>query len=127
MIVISTVASLGGLILALVIYGAGSKTDRLETKLPPVYGLAKSRFYFDELYNGYIRLVQDRVANMIGFFDTLFISGLLVRGSAGLAGLLGMGARRLHTGSVATYVWWFFAGLVLFGAYAGGFLDRIFQ
>ncbi|NDV62423.1 NADH-quinone oxidoreductase subunit L [Puniceicoccales bacterium CK1056] len=127
MIIISTVASFGGLILARIIYGAGSTTDTLEAKIPPVYALAKSRFYFDEMYNGYVRLIQDRVANIIGFFDTLFISGMLVRGSAGLAGLLGIAARRMHTGSVATYVWWFFAGLVLFGAYAGGFLDRIFQ
>ena len=127
MFIISLVASIGGLGLARFFYGAGSATDRLEEKLSPAHGLAKSRFFFDEIYNGYVRTVQDRVANVIGFLDTLLISGLLVRGSAGLAGLLGIGARRLHTGSVATYVWWFFAGLVLFGAYAGGFLDRIFQ
>jgi NADH-quinone oxidoreductase subunit L len=127
MIIISAVASIAGLVLARVIYGAGSKTDTLETRLPPVYAIAKSRFFFDEVYLYYVKKVQDRLADIVGFLDTLFISGVLVRGTAGVAGLLGVVARRMHTGSVATYVWWFFAGLLLFGAYAGGFLDGIFQ
>jgi NADH-quinone oxidoreductase subunit L len=116
-----------GLVLARVIYGSGAKTDKVQTTLPPVYAISRSRFYFDELYLFYVKKVQDRVADILGFLDTLFISGVLVRGTAGVAGLLGVIARRMHTGSVATYVWWFFAGLVLFGAYAGGFLDGIFQ
>ena len=65
-----------------------------------------------------MKKVQDRVADILSFLDTFLISGVLVRGAAGTAGLLGLVARRLHTGSVATYVWWFFFGLVLFGAYA---------
>lgn len=127
MIIISAAASIGGLVLARVLYGAGAETDKLEKTAPPVYALAKSKFYFDEVYGLYIRKVQDRVAEIIGFLDTLVIGGILVRGSAGLTGLLGVAARRMHTGSVSTYVWWFFAGLVLFGAYAGGFLGGIFQ
>ncbi|MEX0331236.1 MAG: NADH-quinone oxidoreductase subunit L [Puniceicoccaceae bacterium] len=127
MIIISAVASIVGLVLARVIYGAGAKTDKLETTLPPVYAISKSRFYFDEIYLLYIRKVQDRLADIIGFLDTLVISGVLVRGTAGAAGLLGIVARRLHTGSVSTYVWWFFVGLVLFGAYAGGFLEGILK
>jgi NADH-quinone oxidoreductase subunit L len=127
LIVISLTASVAGLLLARFIYGAGAADDAVEKHLRPAYAFARSRFYFDELYNGYVRLVQDRVADVISFCDTLFISGLLVRGSAGLSGLLGIAARRLHTGDVSTYVWWFFAGLVLFGAYAGGFLGGIFQ
>jgi NADH-quinone oxidoreductase subunit L len=125
MIIISLCASVVGLLLARFIYGAGAKEDVVEKKLFPVYAISKSRFYFDEVYNGYVRLVQNRVADMLSFFDTLFISGLFVRGSAGLAGLLGIGARRMHTGSVSAYVWWFFAGLVIFGAFAGGFLEGI--
>ena len=127
MIIISAVASVLGLGLARVLYGAGASTDWLEKTLPPVHALSKSRFYFDELYGYYIRKVQDRFADVIGFLDTLLISGILVRGSAATAGLLGLIARRLHTGRVTAYVWWFFAGLVLFGAYAGGFLDGLMQ
>jgi NADH-quinone oxidoreductase subunit L len=127
MIIISLCASLAGLLLARFIYGAGSKEDVLEKKLSPVFAVSKSRFYFDEIYNGYVRLIQDRVADILSFVDTLFISGLLVRGSAGLTGLLGIGARRMHTGSVSTYVWWFFIGLLIFGAFAGGLLEGILQ
>lgn len=127
MVAISAVASLAGLGLAFLLYGAGASEDRLQKHVPAIYGLARSRFFFDEIYLYYVRKVQDRVADIVGFLDTLLISGLMVRGTAAVAGLLGMGARRLHTGSVATYVWWFFAGLVLFGAYAGGFLDGLFK
>ena len=127
MVAISAVASLLGLGLAFVLYGAGATEDRMQKRLPPLFALARSKFFFDEAYLFYVRKVQDRMADIIGFLDTLFISGLMVRGTAAAAGLLGMGARRLHTGSVATYVWWFFAGLILFGAYAGGFLDGILK
>jgi NADH-quinone oxidoreductase subunit L len=127
MIIISAVASIVGLVLARIIYGAGAATDKLEKTLPPVFAISRSRFYFDEVYGYYVKKVQDRLADVVAFLDTLFISGVLVRGSAAVAGLLGVTARRLHTGSVSTYVWWFFAGLVLFGAYAGGFFDGIIQ
>ncbi len=127
MLVISAVASVVGLGLAGLVYGFGSKTDRVEDKAPPVYAFAKSKFYFDEIYNAYVAKVQDRLADFVSFLDTLFISGLLVKGTAAVAGLFGIGARRVHTGSVAAYVWWFFFGLLLFGAFAGGFLDGILQ
>jgi NADH-quinone oxidoreductase subunit L len=127
MLIISAVASLGGLGLGFVIYGAGSSEDRIEKVAPLVYAIAKSKFFFDEAYGYYIRKVQDRLAELMAFFDTLFISGFLVRGAAGVAGLLGIVARRLHTGSVASYVWWFFAGLIIFGAFAGGYLDGLLR
>jgi NADH-quinone oxidoreductase subunit L len=126
MIIISLCASVAGLVLARGIYGAGATRDALETHLKPVFLFSRSRFFFDEVYNGYVRKVQDRVADIISFLDTLFIAGLLMRGSAGIAGLLGIGARQLHTGRVSTYVWWFFAGLLLFGAFAGGYFEGIF-
>ena len=127
MIIISAVASLLGLGLARLFYGAGSANDRLEASVPVIYNVAKSKFLFDEVYGYYVKKVQDRVADIVGFLDTLFISGLMVRGSAAVAGLLGIAARRMHTGNVSTYVWWFFFGLLLFGAYAGGFLDGIIR
>ena len=127
MLIISGVASIVGLGLAYFVYGAGAKTDKLERTLPLVYAISKSRFYFDEVYGYYVKKVQDRLAAIVDFLDTLLISGVMVRGAAAVAGLLGIAARRMHTGSVATYVWWFFVGLVLFGAYAGGFLDGIIR
>lgn len=125
LIIISAVASIVGLSLARLFYGAGASHDALQQKAGWLYRTAGSKFYFDELYDGYVRLVQNRVADIIHFLDTFLISGLMVRGTAGLAGLGGIVARHLHTGNVATYIWWFFAGLVLFGAYAGGFFEGI--
>lgn len=125
MILISAVASIVGLAAARLLYGAGAKEDFLESRAKPVYAFARSRFFFDEIYNGYVRLIQNRVADIIHFLDTLLISGLLVRGSAGVAALAGMAARHSHTGNLAAYVWWFLVGLVLFGAFAGGFLEGV--
>lgn len=125
LIAVSAVASLGGLVFARIIYGAGAKADTLEQKLYPVYAFSKSRFYFDELYSGYIRIVQNRMADLMHFLDMLLVSGLLVRVPAGIMGLFGMGLRRLHTGSLSAYVWWFFVGLMAYGAWAGGLFEGI--
>lgn len=119
MVVISIFAGGGGLLLSWLFYGRNSgNTDALEAKLPAVFNVSRSRFWFDELYSAYVTKVQQRVADLIDFLDTLFIGGLLVRGAAGVAGLFGILARSLHTGSVSAYVWWFFTGLLLFLAYA---------
>lgn len=126
MIGISGVASIGGLLLALGIYGMGSREDRLEKSAYPLYVFSRSRFYFDELYNAYIGKIQDRGAEILAFLDTFLIGGLAVRGSAGITGLFGILARASHTGNTGAYVWWFFAGLALFGAYAAGIIEKLF-
>lgn len=127
LIIISAVASIGGLLLARLVYGAGSSSDVLERRVYPLYAFCRSKFYFDELYNGYVRIVQNRAADVVHFLDMLLISGLLVRVPAGITGLLGMGARRLHTGSLAAYVWWFFLGLLAYGAWAGGLFEGMMK
>ena len=43
-----------------------------------------------------------------------------VRGLAGVTGLVGLGARALHVGSLHAYVWWFFVGAVVLWGYAAG-------
>lgn len=126
LIVVSTVASLGGLALARFFYGAGSATDRMEEKAQPIWAFSRSRFYFDEIYRWYIRHVQQRVADALDFIDAIFISGLAVRGSAGVAGLCGLLARAVHTGNVGHYVWWFLAGLVFTFGLATGLIAQLF-
>jgi NADH-quinone oxidoreductase subunit L len=56
--------------------------------------------------------VQQRLAQLLAFLEQVFISGLMVRGVAGFTGLVGLGARALHTGNIHGYVFWFFFGLV---------------
>ena len=48
------------------------------------------------------------------------ISGLIVRGTAGMVGLLGLGARALHVGNVNAYAYWFLLGLVALWAFVTG-------
>jgi len=125
LIAVSAVASLAGLGLAWLFYGAGAKEDALARKAAPLFALSRSRFYFDEIYDGYVRKVQDRAADVVSFLDTLFIGGLMMRGTAGVFGLFGIIARSLHTGNLNRYVWWFFLGVVIFWAYATGFFGTV--
>lgn len=106
----------------MVYYGRGAAQDRLQTRLPVVYAALEKHGWFDAVYDTYVAKVQQPFANFVAVLDSVFISGLLVRGSAGVAGLIGMVARSLHTGNVQNYVYWFLAGLVLFSAFAFGIL-----
>jgi len=125
-IVISSVAALIGLGGAFLFYGRGASEDRLETKARPLWAFSRSRFFFDEIYGWYVTKVQQRIVDVLDFIDALFIGGLAVRGSAGFVGIFGLLGRSAHTGSLATYVWWFFIGLLLIWGFTSGFLAQIF-
>jgi NADH-quinone oxidoreductase subunit L len=67
--------------------------------------------------------VQQRFAMLLNFLEQIFLSGVILRGLvAGTVGLLGMGARALHVGSLHAYVYWFLLGLALLWAFAAGLL-----
>ncbi len=121
-LIFGTAAWVVGLLAALFFYGAGAKEDRLAHKAPAVFGFLKGRLWFDELYGFYVAKVQDRFAALLSFLDIFLLKGLIVRGSAGLVALLGLGARSLHVGNIHAYVYWFLGGLLLFWAFAGGLL-----
>jgi NADH-quinone oxidoreductase subunit L len=103
-------------------YGAGSRADRLEQKAPGVFAVLRSRLYFDEIYRWYVTKVQQRLADFLTLLDMLIVHGLLVRGSAAVAALLGICGRMLHVGSLHSYVYWFLAGLLIFASYALGWV-----
>ncbi len=105
-----------GLILAWVIYGAGAKEDRFGG---PVYAVLQKKFFFDEVYDFYIAKIQQRVALIVHFCEQIALSGLIIRGAAGVAGLVGIGLKSLHIGSLHQYVYWFIAGLAIFWFIAG--------
>ncbi|MDQ8197274.1 NADH-quinone oxidoreductase subunit L [Pelagicoccus enzymogenes] len=105
-----------GLALAWFIYGAGSKEDRFGG---PIYAVLQKKFFFDELYEFYIAKIQQRVALTFHFFEQIALSGLIIRGAAGVAGLVGIGLKSLHVGSLHQYVYWFIAGLAIFWFIAG--------
>lgn len=120
--IVALVLVILGVIATYFFYGRSQPTDRLQRTAPALYGALEKHGWFDDVYDCYVAKVQQPFANFIAVLDSVLISGLLVRGSAGLAGLIGMVARSLHTGNLQTYVYWFLAGLVLFGAFALGLL-----
>ena len=96
-------------------------TDALEAKLPGLFKALAARLYIDDAYGWYVRKVQDPFSQGLGFLlDRLLVHGLMVRGLAGMVGLLGILCRSLHLGSLHAYVYWFAAGALLLGAVAFG-------
>jgi len=114
--------------LAVMFVGAGAALwlykpageDSLQQKSPTLFTLLASKLWIDELYLYYVGKVQQRFAMLLDFLEQVFLSGLIIRGLAGIVGFIGMGARALHVGNLHIYVYWFFLGVVLFWAYAAG-------
>ncbi len=88
-------------------------TDSLQIKSPGVFaGLAGLQKAPDAGYDYYVAKVQQRFALLLNYVDLIGISGVVVRGAAGVAGLVGLATRALHTGSLHAYVYWFLGGAV---------------
>jgi NADH-quinone oxidoreductase subunit L len=124
----SVVALLTGAGTALILYAerpavpgasrAGSP-DALERGAPVLFGaLVGLRGAFDRAYGYYVAKVQQRFALVLNFLDVIVLAGFVVRGAAGLAGLVGLGARALNVGRIHVYVCWLLAGVVLLWALA---------
>ena len=118
--------------LSILLVGAGSafafykpgSVDTLQTKSPAVFGfLVVLKASFDGAYNWYVAKVQQRFAMLLDFLERIFLSGLIIRGLSGVVGLVGIGARALHVGSLHAYVYWFLAGAAVLWAFAGGWLN----
>lgn len=96
------------------LYYKPSSEDTLATRSPGAFaGLVCLQRSFDVVYDYYVAKIQQRFALVLNYVDLFGISGLLVRGSAGVVGLLGLASRALHTGSLHAYVYWFLGGSVL--------------
>jgi NADH-quinone oxidoreductase subunit L len=109
-----------GAALGLLMYRPGAATDALQTRLPVLYQVLENRLYIDALYDWYVAKVQQRFAMLLNFIEQIFLSGLIIRGLAGIVGLFGLGARAVHVGSLHAYVYWFLAGAVVLWAFAAG-------
>jgi NADH-quinone oxidoreductase subunit L len=109
--------------LGLLFYRPGAAGDFLQQRLPALYHVMEERFYIDALYDWYVAKVQQRFAMLLNFLEQILLAGLIVRGFAGLVGLLGLGARALHTGSLNAYVYWFLLGLVILWAVVAGIFN----
>jgi NADH-quinone oxidoreductase subunit L len=114
--------------LGILIVGAGgafafyqpAATDTLEQKSPGLFTLLASKLFIDEAYNYYVAKIQQRFAMFLNLLEQVFLAGIIIRGLAGVVGLVGLGARALHTGRLSAYVYWFLIGVVLLWGYAAG-------
>ncbi len=115
--------------IAVMVIGAGAAwafyptaaTDALESKAGGLFrGLVALKESFDKVYDYYVAKVQQRFAMLINFLEQIFLAGLIIRGCAGLVGLVGLGVRALHVGSLHAYVYWFLLGAVLLWGFAAG-------
>jgi NADH-quinone oxidoreductase subunit L len=101
-----------------------SPTDSLEAKSPAAFALLGAlKGSFDTAYNAYVAKVQNRFATVLDFAERVLLAGLIIRGLSGVVGLVGIGARALHVGSLHAYVYWFLFGAAVLWAYAGGWLN----
>jgi NADH-quinone oxidoreductase subunit L len=99
-------------------------TDALAAKSPVLFAfLGFLQGSFDSAYGYYVAKVQQRFAMLLEFLERIFLSGLIIRGLGFAVGLVGLGARSLHTGSLHTYVYWFLFGAAVLWAFAGGWLN----
>ena len=115
-IVVLLIGSLG----AWVYYKPGAK-DTLEQNSNGLFnGLTTLKESFDAHYGYYVAKVQQRFAMLLNFLEQIFLAGLIIRGFSGLVGLLGLGARALHVGSLHAYVHWFLLGIALLWVLTSG-------
>jgi NADH-quinone oxidoreductase subunit L len=99
--------------------------DSLQQKSPGLFGaLSALRASFDRLYDYYVAKIQQRFAMVLNFIEQIFLAGLIIRGLAGVVGLLGLGARALHVGNLNAYLYWFLLGVAGLYAFAAGLLGN---
>jgi NADH-quinone oxidoreductase subunit L len=109
---------------AFVLY-APAGSDSLQQKSPGLFGaLSALRASFDRLYDYYVAKIQQRFAMVLNFVEQIFLAGLIIRGLAGVVGLLGLGARALHVGNLNAYLYWFLLGVAGLWLFATGMLSN---
>ena len=116
----STAVAVGGIALAYLFYGARVlSSERVRSKLHPVWTLLDRKFYLDDLYE---KVLLERVfygygTGALAWFDTNIVDGI-ANGIAQGTRISSEGLRRLQTGQVQVYGAVAFAGLVLAGGLA---------
>ncbi len=120
MIILGTFAWVVGALTARKLYGGVGQADPLASKFPAFFALCRSKLFFDEIYNFYVKRIQDPFARLVEVMELLFISGLMVRGSAGIAGIFALIGKACYIGKIHAYALWFILGTLGFLAYAAG-------
>jgi len=123
MVVLGTSAWIIGLLFARSFYWKVDQVDPLTRRYPGFYEICQSKLYFDEIYRFYVDKIQDPAARFLEIMELLFISGLMVRGSAGVTALFSMLAKACYVGRIHAYIIWFMVGTLGFLFYSAVLLD----
>jgi NADH-quinone oxidoreductase subunit L len=115
LILVSTVAAVGGLFIAYLFYLRYPRTPGvLVARFPWIYKVLVGKYYVDELYDATIVWPLVRGSELVyDHFDLKVIDGSL-NGSAAAANVAGLGLSRLQTGLIKDYALAFLLGVVLF-------------
>ncbi|HEX2988201.1 MAG TPA: hypothetical protein VHS06_08540, partial [Chloroflexota bacterium] len=106
----SIVVALSGIWLAWLMYGKRSLSpERISAAFGPVYQVLSHRYWVDELYNGFVRVVVLGVAKGLRLFDVHVVDGA-VNGVARITGAAGSTLRQFQTGRLQSYGWAMYAG-----------------
>ena len=113
---ISLVAIAVGAGLAWVIYRQRlMSASELASRFSWPYRILARRYYFDELYDWYVRTIQQRFfAGACALFERAIIIGLAVNGIARITQTSGRIIRHWQTGKVQSYVLAFCGGIIVF-------------
>jgi len=120
--IINVLLALGAFAFTYFFYGRAGAQDPVAAKAPGLYHVLERHGWFDNVYDWYVAKVQQRVCDILALFDLLFIKLIGGQGTAGVAGVTGYLLRRAQVGSIHAYVYWFLGGVLLFWAYAAGWL-----
>lgn len=123
MVVLGTSAWIIGLVVARKMYARVDKEDPLSQSAPSFFEICQSKLFFDQIYSFYINKIQDPFCRFMEVMELLFISGLMVRGSAGVTALIAMLAKACYIGRVHAYALWFMLGTLGFIIYSFGIFE----
>ena len=123
MIVLGTSAWIVGLVFARSFYWKVKGADPLAVRFPAFFEICRSKLFFDEIYRFYIDKIQDPMARFLEVMELLFISGLMVRGAAGMTALFSLLAKACYVGKIHAYAFWFLIGTLGFLIYSAGLFE----
>lgn len=124
MVVLGTSAWVMGLLVARFLFANVSNQDPIFSRFPSFFEICRSKLFFDEIYQFSVDKIMNPFARFIEVLELLFISGLLVRGTAGITALFSMLARACYVGKINTYAFWFVLGTIGFLLYATSYTGQ---
>ena len=123
--VVATLVSLAGILLAYLIYGKKViARDWFSSRAPVTYNLVSNKYYVDEIYQSTVILLTKGVSYFLKFIDDYIVSGLVNTVAASTRGIGKLGSK-LQNGQVQMYGSIAFIGLailIVILAVTGGYL-----